>query len=194
MSTKVVPGRQVLDFGTPRGRDSGGPSHQGLRISRLVPNFGIGSSSWLTRKCRAVTRRSAGSARKSPKPSTSTMAPSGSILAGASRQPFANSVAEGVPKNSDAATKSRSIASTVRCFHRSSMVSAPRLSPNRTNLGRRPLGIPRRYPVMACIRARFCSIAKPVRVRDIDEGSREYCMVAMALFPNVRYSMVSAVT
>ena len=32
---------------------------------------------------------------------------------------------------------------------------------------------------MACMRSRFCSTASPVRVSDIDDGSIEYCIVAI---------------
>jgi hypothetical protein len=44
------------------------------------------------------------------------------------------------------------------------------------------------------MRSRFCSIARPVRVSDIDDGSMEYCIVAMAQSPSVRYSSASANT
>ena len=44
------------------------------------------------------------------------------------------------------------------------------------------------------MRSRFCSIASPVRVSDMDEGSIEYCIVKVAQSPRVMYSRDSAMT
>ncbi|CAB4911991.1 unannotated protein [freshwater metagenome] len=44
VSTNVVAGLHFVDFGTPGGRSSTGPSHHGWRTSSDGPNFGIGSS------------------------------------------------------------------------------------------------------------------------------------------------------